>query len=177
METIEVQRIIDMSGAKHNDDKNHLINSKVDITNGILFADHPKYIGNCRVFLYKGLNPRIVIGPQWFCYIGTSIFISVIYLSVIILLFSQVTFYGTVFGVLALVFQVISYMLAAIMNPGLPNRELTKFRNTKAICDKYPKLAYCRRCGLAIVNGSHTYHCDECGICVESNNYSFKIRS
>ena len=147
------------------------INSNLNSSNkqSIPFVDYPKYLGNCRVFWYKGLNPRIVIGPQWIWYIITAALISIPYLIVLCLLIARVTLYGTIFGVLIFLFQSISYLLTSIIDPGLPNRELTKFRNTKVILDKYGKLAYCNRCELAIVTGSQSYHCEECNICVEGN--------
>ena len=134
------------------------------------FEDKPIRLGNCCAFRYKGVNPLIVIGPHWPLYLGTTIFITIVSLFIIFFVIAKVTFYGMMLGVIIFIFQALTYGLTATMNPGIPDRNLTKLRNTKEIIDKYPKIRYCKKCGLGIIDKTYTIHCDDCNICVKGKD-------
>jgi len=99
--------------------------------------DNPAWLGNCRAFCYKGLNPLFTIGPHWPFFIGMNTF--VISLSILFLCFviSKVTRIGTILGAILLILQVLLYFTTFILNPGIPDRNLLKPGAAKAKDKKY----------------------------------------
>ena len=104
------------------------------------FEYKPIRLGNCSAFKYKGVNPLIVIGPHWPLYLGTTIFITTVSLFIIFFVIAKVTFYGTMLGVIILIFQILTYGLTATINPGRPDRNLIKLRSNKKIIDTYHRI-------------------------------------
>ena len=68
--------------------------------------------------------------------------------------------------------QLISYVLTAILNPGLPKREMFKKLNNNneiAIID-VGRVRWCDRCDVLMNLEINTKHCYDCEICIEGNN-------
>ena len=88
--------------------------------------------GNIIAFCYRNGDPLFTIGPDciWFIivlgryYVFTNIFI--IGLSILSLHYSigKVSLCAALVGILLLLIQVLSYLLTAIINPGLPSKRL-----------------------------------------------------
>lgn len=59
--------------------------------------------------------------------------------------------------------QLSSYSYTFLVNPGLPNKQmsLTNFENKDS-----SSIKICERCGIVVNKGDKTYHCDDCGVCI-----------
>ena len=104
------------------------------------FEDEPRWIGNCLSFYYVNYNPSFTLGPNWLCYLITNATIITLACLFLVSIISKVTVLGTLAGVFALLIQVASYMLAALKNPGIPDRSLSKFGNAKKLNKQYMSL-------------------------------------
>ena len=136
---------LDISDNNDNDDpfQSKTLESDLSIENtgiaevDLSFEKTPLWLGNCVALFYYRENPLIVIGPDWKYYLGTNIFtitLSFVFLRYII---SSITYIGTIIGFIVLLIQVFSYMMTALMNPGIPDRNLTKNKNAKELYPKY----------------------------------------
>lgn len=121
-------------------------------------------IGNTYAFWFdKNDEPRIVIGPHWPFYICLSSIITLISYSLLYLALADGNFYLKLLGWIIYLFQISSYTYTFLINPGLPNKEMSisNYENKENVTIKV-----CERCGIVIKPGERTYHCDDCGICI-----------
>ena len=73
----------------------------------------------------------------------------------------------TCIGVVILIILAVSFTLTAVVNPGLPDRNLKRLfqENTK----KLTSTEYCYKC--KIVKSERTRHCDDCDVCIEGHDH------
>lgn len=73
----------------------------------------------------------------------------------------------TYIGVLILFIVIVTYTLTAVVNPGLPDRNLKKSlqENTKQLTSA----EYCHKC--KVLKNDTTIHCDECEVCIEGHDH------
>ena len=90
------------------------------------FKEKPCFLGNCLSLWYHGANPLITIGPHWALYIVSNVFIIGLSFVFLHFLISQITIIGTSIGFFILCIQVFSYMMTALINPGIPDRNIIK---------------------------------------------------
>ena len=125
--------------------------------------------GNYKIFLYnsKG-DPLFLIGPDYSYFISMLI-MNLIYISFFNYLFFTITnFYIGLIGVILNIFQLFSFVLACIKNPGLPKKEL----QNEALLSKDPdKYVRCRFCSFIIDKSKNYYHCDICKCCCEEYDH------
>ena len=101
------------------------------------FEDRPKWIGNCFAFGYNGYNPLFVIGPNWQFYLITNIFIIGFSFAVIVSVISKISLAGALGGFFLVLIQATCYMLVSFLNPGIPDRSLSKFGTARKINKEY----------------------------------------
>lgn len=76
---------------------------------------------------------------------------------------SKLHFIAQAIGIVLLSLQTFAYLIAALSNPGYPKSayEIEVFENPEK------NFRQCKDCKLWINTEERTFHCFECGICVE----------
>jgi len=65
-----------------------------------------------------------------------------------------------------------SFTLTAFLNPGVPDRNLSKYSADYIENQiKTKSLAFCSRCKIMRDPTSHTQHCGDCDLCVEGYDH------
>lgn len=125
--------------------------------------------GNLRCFFYKKQTPVLCIGPHCKLYTG-PFFICL--LAVLCLLGVFFLFYicptlgklNTALGAIVFTFLIGSYMLAALVNPGI-EEGVDKDIDLEAEDTEN----YCSICKIFV--SDKTFHCDECDVCIKDYDH------
>ena len=122
-----------------------------------------KYI----TFYYKNNDPLFAIGPDWpfFAILFTLNILFDIFISSMLWENSYLAI--KILGIIMCLFQLFSYLFASIKNPGLPKSKY-QYYATHPHKGNYKK---CRECNLWINIDLDTYHCYDCGCCVEGYDH------
>ena len=101
-----------------------------------------------------------------------------LFVLIVIISISSAFFFGviyrestnlTVIGFIILSINVLLYSLTAIVNPGIPDRNMQKYEIP--ISERKETLEYCAKCNIVRKAGSRTYHCADCDVCVEGYDH------
>jgi hypothetical protein len=68
-----------------------------------------------------------------------------------------------VFGIILSIIQITSYVFTALANPGLPKAEYESMIDS----EEGKNLRRCKDCRIWVNTDEATFHCRECGICIE----------
>ena len=90
--------------------------------------------------------------------------------------FRFLTPFTQIIGVCIMFTQVVSYFLTAIINPGIPKRDLFIMKGNKKLQtdELVGKMKWCEYCDIINKEESNTRHCYDCEICVEGNTTLIK---
>lgn len=70
--------------------------------------------------------------------------------------------------------QIVSHMITALINPGLPSRDhyITTYVKIKALNLSLKNDGYkiCKVCNICVHSRKNVSHCQDCDVCVEGNN-------
>ncbi|MDR3549697.1 MAG: hypothetical protein P4M11_15735, partial [Candidatus Pacebacteria bacterium] len=106
-----------------------------------------------------------MVGPLFVCTQTAVMLLSGYY--IFFLLMPRRVWFGLL-GALLLLAETAAYTLTALLNPGMPSRDLSKYKQDyidKLIAEK--SFAYCRKCKVVRDLNKTTQHCTDCDICVE----------
>jgi hypothetical protein len=68
-------------------------------------------------------------------------------------------------GICLYIAQMISYILTALINPGLPKKEMNLKYMVKSV--PFKNFRICGVCNVVMNIDENTSHCDDCNICIE----------
>ncbi len=150
----------------------------------------PFWLRGCMAMSYHNHNPTIVIGPHCMCpfsfflhshvshsqkgplYLCTVLGIIGLTGSYLFLFLIHKSATLTAIGVVLLLFVAVTYTYTAIMNPGMPNRDLSQY-NPEYIESliKEKSFLYCFKCNVVKNLRVLTMHCEFCDVCVEGYDH------
>lgn len=124
--------------------------------------------GNMIMAMYnEDESPFIVIGPEWiFPLLLFGIIFSVIFFY-FYFYWKILSFNLKLWGVGIFLGEVISFLLCAITNPGIPSKNLwveNYYKNKNN--NKNYSYGICKECKLIKRNTDGIEHCDKCGVCI-----------
>ena len=126
-----------------------------------------KKIGNTFCFLSDKMgNPLIMIGPDWFLYIGFCGGVTVGYTCFLIFCWKKLNIFLQIIGIASYSFYFISYSGTFLLNPGYPERNEDSLNRRPK--EKYK---FCILCNIWVRIDRDISHCDECDICVEGYDH------
>ena len=137
----------------------------------LLYGNHidnlkPTHLGKTKVLFYYHNYPLIILGPDYcysVCLASSSIFA---YLLIYIFLFKYNFLAIKIVETTIFLFYICSYLITALINPGIPNREFF----TKTFCENniggMQKIQKCRKCNIIVPSSFHVSHCNYCEVCV-----------
>lgn len=125
---------------------------------------HYRKYGNLYTFLYVKGEPVFAVGPDYIYF--ALMFIINICLEVFLMknFYRKVYTSTFVLGIFWNGFQLLAYFLTATLNPGLPRADYAERVKDPTQKSNYKK---CKDCGLWINCHKSTYHCLDCGVCIE----------
>lgn len=142
---------------------------------------HPKYLGKTRAFLYINNYPLIIIGPDCkflnlyyildcysVCVLTTAI---TIYLLFYIFFFDPNFYIIKVFETLIFFLFLISYLITALINPGIPNREYFSKNFSKNNNKQKSGIVECKKCNILVPKSFNVSHCHDCCVCVMNQDH------
>ena len=126
----------------------------------------PMHLGKTKVLFYYHNYPLIVLGPDYcyaICLTTSSI---IIFLLICFFLFKNNFLIVKILETIIFLFYICSYLITALINPGIPNREFfsKSFNNNNKVGIK--KLQKCSKCNIIVPANFHVCHCDYCEVCV-----------
>ena len=125
--------------------------------------------GNMLMMLYnKNGEPLIVIGPHWPFTICMMTFIDTITFCYFYFLKNLIPTFVYYLGLLIAIFQILSYIIIFLKNPGIPPKELwmENYFKEKHDLDDVGSYRICNVCKIIMKTNDDTDHCEECNICV-----------
>lgn len=84
------------------------------------------------------------------------------------LIWSRSYAFVLILGIVLSFIQLGTYLLTAIINPGLPKSNYTRLALEKKTGSNYKK---CKECNLWICRDTKAYHCYDCGVCFEEYDH------
>ena len=90
------------------------------------FKGNPLWIGNCIALWYDKSNPKFIIGPHWKLYLISNILIIGFSIVFFVYVNKIIPLIGIIIGIIILIAQVICHAITAFINPGIPDRSLSK---------------------------------------------------
>ena len=124
-------------------------------------------LGNCYSFFAdKNGDPLVIIGPQWFMFLGLTFLVNSLVLFVILYFYEEYETYELILGLSFLLFFQMNYTTTFIINPGFP-------KNSEGRRTGFPENEYkfCSECKFYIRIKANVNHCFDCGICVEGYDH------
>lgn len=127
-------------------------------------------MGRTKGFYFINGEPVIVIGPHWqffICLLTINITIAVILFT---FLWNKINWLIFFLGVIIALTQLTSYILTALINPGLPKakyEDISPYSET----DNSVHLRRCKDCDMVINTAERTFHCYDCEICIEGYDH------
>lgn len=126
-----------------------------------------KKIGNSFAFFGdKFGDPVLIIGPQWYFYFITIIFITSFYLIINKLFNFYISDSYKLIGRFIFILFFISYSFTSLINPGYPKNDFDSISG-----EPRNKFSYCESCEIWTKNEKKVSHCMFCDICVEGYDH------
>jgi energy-coupling factor transporter transmembrane protein EcfT len=155
-EDLDNEKMINISSDKNieNDYKN-ILNQK-------------KMIFNKFYTYYYNLNgdPIIAIGPDILFFIFMYIINIIFNIFLLKTLWKHLIFLLKILGIIIILIQQSFYVLTSIINPGLPKKFYQIDRENNPNLYKY-----CKECKFWYKKKTGTFHCYECGVCIEGYDH------
>ena len=155
-EDLDNEKMINISSDKNieNDYKN-ILNQK-------------KMIFNKFYTYYYNLNgdPIIAIGPDILFFIFMYIINIIFNIFLLKILWKHLIFLLKILGIIIILIQQSFYVLTSIINPGLPKKFYQIDRENNPNLYKY-----CEECKFWYKKKTGTFHCIECGVCIEGYDH------
>lgn len=170
-----------------NEKRADLLVTKKDFVYGTSIKDpNPSRLGKTLSFWYIKKNPLITIGPH--CkhnlYLLDPLALVLLVMMTSIFLAEQIYIYpkmANVFCTISMLLyftQILSHLITALVNPGIPSREhyIPTYVKIKALNLSVKNEGYkvCKVCNICIHSRKNVSHCSDCEVCVEGNNRVFK---
>ncbi|EGR34814.1 hypothetical protein IMG5_001550 [Ichthyophthirius multifiliis] len=123
-----------------------------------------RYYGKTCVIMHIKNEPLFTLGPDFKIFIGTWISFLILgyYLTFKYSVKKGKVIYILTFGINFL--QIISYLLTALLNPGI-----AIIQTKQKINKKQKKHSFCDKC--QIIKNQGIYHCFECDICIQDYDH------
>ena len=140
------------------------INSSINKTS----KEKPKYyfylkIGHSYSFLGNGnSDPLLIIGPNYITFVYFILGITLLFLGFFYSFWYYLNSFYQKLGISIYLIFLISYTHASLFNQGYPKHELES-----KIIEQRNKYKWCNICKIWININKKSYHCKECGICIE----------
>lgn len=113
-------------------------------------------------------EPYLVLGPDYWFFIGLLIFDLLFVFFINSVLFQFVNAYVSFIGIMISLTQVFIYIFCSLKNPGLPKKEY----QTKALLSSdISNYKRCRECGFIVDISKNYDHCYTCGVCCEGYDH------
>ena len=126
-----------------------------------------KFVGRTLfVFLDKGGNPLMIIGPHWPMYACFCGIISIIFLGIYLTLWKNLGLVMQVLGHICFWTYFISYTHCSLCNPGYPKNDIG--RRIGQPRDQY---YLCTLCHFYVKKSRYAHHCFDCDICIENHDH------
>ena len=140
--------------------------SKDDIEHNTISIPSPpkRNYGYLIVLKYKNDNPYIVVSP---CFPVLFIFNLMFPFFYFYYLFKTINIFLYLLGIGVALFQIATFTIASIMNPGLPLTEYDKILYE----DKSNEYRQCKDCKMWICTLEGTQHCKICNVCIEGYDH------
>ena len=155
-EDLDNEKMINISSDKNieNDYKN-ILNQK-------------KMIFNKFYTYYYNLNgdPIIAIGPDILFFIFMYIINIIFNIFLLKTLWKHLIILLKILGIIIILIQQSFYVLTSIINPGLPKKFYQIDRENNPNLYKY-----CKECNFWYKKKTGTFHCNECGVCIEGYDH------
>ena len=121
--------------------------------------------GNNKCYLFYKEDPLIVIGPNWLFYVILS---SIAFITFIIIFIISPNKQNNLIGICIYLAHFLIYTFAVFKNPGIPSTKNQKeyYLNIESNKEKYRPCSICKSF-IDIRSDLLTYHCSECGVCIE----------
>ncbi|CAK58451.1 unnamed protein product (macronuclear) [Paramecium tetraurelia] len=115
--------------------------------------------GRCHPMMFRKGSPAVVIGPHWPLFICAFLSFFIMGGLFIFLRIDEdpLIFYTTL---IISINQCISYLIVALINPGVANIE-----RSKNMVNYFVMGRYCKVCKL--IQSKETQHCQDCDICIQ----------
>jgi len=145
---------------------------KKEETIQIIQTTCPKKLGTCIALFYRNGNPFVTIGPNcisvllgcmYFCLVSIVTAITYLYLCFM----WKYSTLGFTLGFIITITQFITYHMTCFLNPGIPNRDLSRYDQAFLAEIYKDNRRFCAICNLVKQEGSFIVHCQECDVCVE----------
>jgi hypothetical protein len=90
------------------------------------------------------------------------------------LVYRELPLVFSILGISIYLSQIISHLLTAVINPGVPSREyfISSYVKEKALSLKSNRdsgYKICKICNIIVHERKNVSHCEDCNICVEGN--------
>jgi len=82
-----------------------------------------------------------------------------------VILWERIHWIAKGLGLVIIFMQFLFYLVASLSNPGLPKASYVQ----EVLEDPTRNFRQCKDCKLWIKTEERTFHCMECGICIEGN--------
>ena len=65
----------------------------------------------------------------------------------------------------------ISYLLTALINPGIPNKKHFSKNYTFTSKEEVKQYQICKKCNIIFLKSDKVYHCSSCNVCVKNHDH------
>ena len=118
-------------------------------------------------FFNKNFEPLIVIGPHWPITLITMLIIDSFTFFYFYFLWNYINIFVRSLGLFLSFYQIFSYLICSLMNPGIPPKELwieNYFKNKENFGQSMNKI--CKECKIIMRLSDKIVHCDDCNMCI-----------
>ena len=173
--------IVEISSKDKSTENTENISTELILGSPIYFCN-PRKIGSVKAFFYIKGFPIIIIGPDCKLLFYLIIYVDkysifLFFFSVILYLILSKLFFDKNLEIIvkiekiSFLAHIITFIIAFLLNPGIPNREYYKRKFEKEYKGDFSKLIYCDKCNITIPKTLNVGHCIYCNICIQNYDH------